>query len=214
MYGDADPEVLLVQPAGKHSLPELEKEADYLQKHAEKRFRLAAFVTEDWNRELSPWEAPAVWDDAPFGSGAGETLRFLLEEFLPALEQDIRADTKLCRILGGYSLAGLFSLWAAYETDAFSGIAAASPSVWFPGWMGHAESGRPKAEAIYLSLGKKEEKTRNPALAPVGDNIRALSELYRQQDIPCELEWNDGNHFRDSGIRTAKGFCWAMSHIR
>ena len=37
--------------------------------------------------------------------------------------------------IGGYSLAGLFSLWAAYQTDVFSGFAAASPSVWFPGFI-------------------------------------------------------------------------------
>jgi predicted alpha/beta superfamily hydrolase len=38
-------------------------------------------------------------------------------------------------IIGGYSLAGLFALWASTRTDLFFGVAAASPSVWFPGFI-------------------------------------------------------------------------------
>ena len=50
-------------------------------------------------------------------------------------EKTLRAILPLCADgaktyhIGGYSLAGLFALWAAYRTDAFSGTAAASPSV-------------------------------------------------------------------------------------
>ena len=47
----------------------------------------------------------------------------------------IKEDCKV--VLGGYSLAGLFALWAATRTDTMYGVAAASPSVWFPGWPGY-----------------------------------------------------------------------------
>lgn len=57
----------------------------------------------------------------------------------------LKTITELCSdphktyYLGGYSLAGLFSLWAAYQTNLFAGIAAASPSVWFPGFLDYAK---------------------------------------------------------------------------
>ena len=120
------------------------------------------------------------------------------------------ADVKLC--IGGYSLAGLFALWSAYETDLFDGVAAASPSVWFPGWIGHAETNAVKAGKVYLSLGDKEEKTRNPVMRTVGDNIRRQHELLQAEPAceKCILEMNQGNHFKEPDIRTAKGFAWLL----
>ena len=69
-------------------------------------------------------------------------------------------------------MAGLFALWAAGQTDRFSGVAAVSPSVWFPGFLEEMKSRRVQSDCIYLSLGDKEEKTRNPVMAQVGDCIR------------------------------------------
>ena len=59
-------------------------------------------------------------------------------------------------------MAGLFSLWAAYQTDAFGGVAAASPSIWFPDFLQYMKEHDIRTESVYLSLGDREEKTRNP----------------------------------------------------
>jgi len=67
---------------------------------------------------------------------------------------------------------------------------------------------------VYLSLGDKEEKTRNPVMRTVGDNIRRQHELL-QADPSCEkciLEMNQGNHFKEPDIRTAKGFAWLLQN--
>ena len=114
--------------------------------------------------------------------------------------------------IGGYSLAAFFALWAAYQTDLFNGVATASPSVWFPGWIEYAEKNTVKTEKVYLSLGDKEEKTRNPVMRTVGNNIRRQHELL-QSDPACKdciLEMNQGNHFKEPDIRTAKGFAWLL----
>ena len=58
-------------------------------------------------------------------------------------------------------MAGLFSLWAAYQTDAFAGVAAASPSIWFPDFLQYMKEHDIRTESVYLSLGDREEKTRN-----------------------------------------------------
>lgn len=112
--------------------------------------------------------------------------------------------------LGGYSLAGLFALWAGYQTDRFSGIAAASPSIWFPGFDEYMNSHTIHAGSVYLSLGDREERTRNQVMSAVGEKIRKAHELLTRQGVTCALEWNSGNHFKDADLRTAKAFAWVM----
>ena len=135
---------------------------------------------------------------------------------LALLEDGELSDRKLTIpiVLGGYSLAGFFALWAAYQTDRFEAVMAASPSVWFPGWLGYAETYKPKANAIYLSLGSKEEKTRHPVMRTVGDCIRRQAELLEAGQISHVLEWNPGNHFLDADLRCAKGFSWCLRHLK
>ena len=96
--------------------------------------------------------------------------------------------------LGGYSLAGLFSLWAGYQTDVFDGIAAASPSIWFPHFITYMHENTFQAEAAYLSLGDREEKTKNPVMSQVGGAIRDACKILQESGTRCILEWNKGNH--------------------
>ena len=45
------------------------------------------------------------------------------------------------------------------------------------------------------------------------DNQEAVNyELLNKQGIHTALEWNEGNHFKDADIRTAKAFAWAMKN--
>ena len=112
--------------------------------------------------------------------------------------------------IGGYSLAGLFALWAAYQTDTFDGVAAASPSMWFPGFADYMKENEIRTDTVYLSLGDKEEKARNPVMATVGDRIREAHALLKEQGANCILEWNKGNHFKDTDLRTARAFAWVL----
>ena len=156
----------------------------------------------DWNHDLSPWKAPAVFGRDQFGDGAEETLAEVLKTC---------NDRNKTYIIGGYSLAGLFALWAAYQTDAFSAVAAASPSVWFPGFSEYMKERIPQVRSVYLSLGDREEKARNPVLASVGEQIRDAHDMLTRQGVKTTLEWNSGNHFKEVDIRTAKAFAWAMN---
>jgi hypothetical protein len=66
-------------------------------------------------------------------------------------------------------------------------------------------------DAVYLSLGDREEKTRNPVMAQVGNAIREAEAMFAEAGKECTLEWNKGNHFKDPDLRTAKGFAWLMN---
>lgn len=206
VYSTPAPQMLFLQPVDEHDAGLLDSEIEAMQSCA-LPFALAAYEVKDWNRDLSPWEAPPVFGKVPFGGGAEETLRFVTERLLPELRTrfPISEDGKLC--IGGYSLAGLFALWAATRTEAFSGVAAASPSVWFPGWIDYVKAHLILAEKVYLSLGDREKRAKNPVMATVGDRIRELNALL-QAEHTVTLEWNQGNHFQDSDLRTAKAFLW------
>ena len=202
-YADDAPQIFFIQPVDAHDAELLDAEIEAMRDCA-LPFALAAFAVKDWDRDLSLWAAPPVFGKVPFGGMAEETLAFVLDRLLPGLRTRLGADTKLC--LGGYSLAGLFALWAATRTDAFSGVAAASPSVWFPGWLDYVKENSVQAKAVYLSLGDREERAKNPLMATVGDCIREQYALL-QADHIVTLEWNPGNHFQDSEKRTARAFC-------
>ena len=67
-----------------------------------------------------------------------------------------------------------------------------------------------QAQRIYLSLGDREERTRNATLTAVGDNIRTLHSRLTERGADCTLEWNSGGHFKDTDLRTARAFQWVM----
>ena len=213
-YGSKDAEYLLIQPVDSHDLAEMGIEIAAIQERVKEPFLLVPVPVASWNADLSPWPAPPVFGNEAFGDGAKDMLRTILEEVIPQVKAEyaLSPDGKL--ILGGYSLAGLFALWSGYETDAFDGIAAASPSVWFPGFLDYTKQRPIQAKAVYLSLGDKEERTRNPVMRQVGDCIRALYAEYKEiPEVDATLFWNEGNHFTEPEIRTAKGFAWCIDFL-
>ena len=109
--------------------------------------------------------------------------------------------------------AGLFSLWDGFSSSSFRAVSAASASVWFPGWLDYVSERECKAPHVYLSLGDKEEKTRNPVMATVGSCMRSMDEVLSRKGTNHILEWNEGNHFKDADLRCAKGFAWALKRI-
>ena len=206
-FGDNKSDLILIQMVDSHSIQMIESETELIRKLSSRDdFRLVACQVDDWNRDLSPWEAPPVFGKEGFGGKAEKTLQDLKESVLSRCGQ---ADRKF---IGGYSLAGLFALWAAYRMECFDGVASASPSVWFPGFVEMAEKERLLTKKVYLSLGDKEEKAKNLVMAMVGDSIRRLNQIYTEMDkIKTVLEWNEGNHFREPELRMAKGFAWVMN---
>ncbi len=199
-YGSKSENIVLIQMVDGHDDLMIKKELSLIGSSA----RLITFKVDDWNRDLSPWSAKAVFGKEDFKGKAEETL-----EKVFAYITDIKGEC----IIGGYSLAGLFALWAAARTDRFVGVAAASPSVWFPGFTDYLKENEIHARNVYLSLGNKEEKTRNPVMKTVGENIQTIYGMLSEKGMKVTLEYNPGNHFMDADIRTAKAFSWCMKNI-
>ena len=168
-------------------------------------FSLAVFDVTDWNAQFSPWTAPAVFGKDSFSGKGNDTLRFLEDEFLPEIKSKFPESEVF---LTGYSLAGLFSLWALYETDKFNGAVCCSSSLWFDKWDEYASLHRIKSPStIYMSLGDREEKTKNKVMSKVGDRTRRQAEILKEDPNVEKLyfEWNEGGHFVEPLKRVAKG---------
>ncbi|MBQ9510645.1 MAG: esterase [Clostridia bacterium] len=213
LLGNTSSGNIFIQLVDEHDEAMLQNEAEQINKiGGTDDWCLASIKTENWNDDLSPWQTDAVFGKQGFGGGARLTLDGVLN-IVEKLKTSLPAAVKKFFIVG-YSLAGLFALWAAYQTNVFCGVAAVSPSVWFDGWTDYSSQNEIKTKAVYLSLGDKEEKTKNPRMARVGDAIRTQYDVLSGAEVRCKLEWNSGNHFVESDRRVAKGVCWLIDVIK
>ena len=154
--------------------------------------------------------SPADGQSAPHHFGFPRGRSFAVSHATPDYSDPAASGVRF--FLGGYSIGALFALWTAYQTDVFSGIAAASPSLWYPDFIEYMEENKILTDAVYLSIGTKEEAIRNRVMSRVGDGIRAADEILSRAGILKTFEWNQGKHFQDQEKRTAMGFAWLLKN--
>lgn len=179
-------------------------------------FTLVTISGLDWNHEMAPWDAAPVFskNDTPFTQGADAYLKQLTEEIIPCAECCIQGRVSW-RGLAGYSLAGLFAVYAMYQTAHFERIASISGSLWFPDFAAYALFNKPikNPKRLYFSLGDAESRTKNPYLKTVQSCTEKLVAFYQKQGINTTLCMNAGGHFKDTDIRTAAGILWLLSEL-
>lgn len=168
-----------------------------------------------WDHDMAPWDSPPAFrNGAPFSGGADAYLHLLTETILPQTEQFLAAPPRWHGI-AGYSLAGLFAVYAICQTPVFSRVASVSGSLWFPGireyLFSHPAKCRP--DCMYFSLGDKECRTRNPILQTVQQNTQAIQAFYQQQGIETIFQSNPGNHHDHAAARTAAGIAWLLRDV-
>src|SRR5574344_455977 len=147
-----------------------EKVWEQCSKTGTKRFVLVEVDGVDWNADMSPWPSEKLFaDDVPCTGKAAEWLHVLTSQVIPAVEKEL---TITHRFIAGYSLAGLFALWSAYETDVFDGIISGSGSFWFPCFIEYVRKTEMQHTpcSIYLSLGDRESHVKNETLNKVEEN--------------------------------------------
>lgn len=164
---------------------------------------MIAVSIHDWQGELSPWAAPAIFGKYDF-AGNASLLLSELESFWMWFEKDNQIETNQL-YLCGYSLAGLFSLWASSQTNLFKKIAAVSPSVWYLNFVEYMQQNPIQTREVYMSLGDKEANAKNKVMATVKTCFDAVIQILQKQDIPLTYEYNPGNHFQDVELRMTKG---------
>ena len=162
----------------------------------------------DWNDSLTPWRAPGIYRGNPdFAGDAATTLSELVGEATCAIERaEGLAPSK--RAICGYSLGGLFALYAFTHTDAFAACACLSGSVWYDGWVDHLRglefdgAGR----FAFLSIGSKEKHAAPRILHHVQDDMGECAAILRDHGCQAEFVVGHGNHMSFVKERFDAGF--------
>ena len=152
----------------------------------------------NWNDDLTPWPAVGVFKKAkPFGGKAAAFLDKLTHEIIPETERDLGIEDAE-RTLLGVSLSGLFAVWAAFNTDAFSNIISLSGSLWYDGfieWM-KGQTPSPQLKKICLLLGEKEKNAKEKRMATVEERTLAVADILKENSqATVVFELVEGTHF-------------------
>lgn len=180
-------------------------------------FLMLSVKPNNWNNDFTPWSTAAfrAGESAPSGNAASY-IKVLSEEIKPFIDENFRTkkDTENT-ILIGYSLGGLTALYSLYKTDVFGRIGSISGSLWYDDWITFMENTLPERKTckLYLSLGRKEPKSRNSRMAKVGDCTERATEILKSRfgEKQVFFEWNEGGHFTDISKRLAKAIVWLVN---
>ena len=181
-------------------------------KTQKKDYIILSFQVNDWDNELSPWESKGIKNEYFKGNGQ-KTLDFIIKDFLPYFENKFPIIKNKPKIIGGYSLSGLFSLYAFYSTNIFIAVGGFSPLLWYENWNEFINKNEIKNNGsyVYLSLGDIEEKNNEGDLS-IGCKVRDFYEIIsKDKNIKdCIYEINEGDHFDNVEFKIAKGFSWLL----
>lgn len=166
----------------------------------------------NWNDALTPWPAPALRREGPaFGGEAASTLVVLTREL--ALYEQANSLEPQSRAILGYSLGGLFALYALCAGKVFDAAASVSGSLWYDDWVEWLErrhgivAPNVSTAFAFLSVGTKEKRAAQPRIKRVEDCTRKTEELLRSKGVATQLEIGPGSHFQRVNERLARALC-------
>ena len=164
---------------------------------------LACVDGAQWERDFTPWPAERVFArGAGFYGGAPA----YLTSFAALVE---RTEQRLAfpvteRYLTGYSLAGLFAVYAWLQGLPLDGIGSFSGSLWYDGFAEWAMAKDARPVSLVMSVGDREKRARNPRMAQVEACTRRLAEHWAEK-MPVRFWLEKGGHFEDTAERMARG---------
>ena len=163
----------------------------------------------NWNDDLTPWPAEGVFKKAkPFGGRAAVFLDKLTREIIPEAEKQLAVENPERTILG-VSLSGLFAVWSAFNTDAFTNVISISGSLWyddFVDWM-KENALSPSIRKVCMLLGEKEKYAKEKRMVTVEERTIAVANILKEKscaDVVFELV--EGTHFSPILPRLEKAF--------
>lgn len=154
-------------------------------------------VVDDWNDELTPWPAKGVSARRPdFGGHGARTLETLTERLVPVAERR-EGLSPARRAIAGYSLAGLFSIYAFANCDTFQDAASMSGSFWYEGWVDYLAGLKRHKDGslVYLSLGTAERKAPQKIMRTVQEHTDETARILEGWGARVEKRYGPGGHF-------------------
>lgn len=180
----------------------------------DKDFSLLTIYDFDWNNNLSPYKAPTIFKGT--SDFKGEAKDFLEQVILKLInEVTIKENIRpIYKGLVGYSMAGLFAVYALFKTDAFLKVGSVSGSLWYPNFVEFIKNNEVlhSISTFYMSLGDKEKMTKNQTMRQVEDNSLIIFDRISSIIPHSKFEFNKGNHFQDEALRFAKCIAYLLSN--
>jgi len=170
--------------------------------------------------DYTPWPLQAS-ETMPmdFGGKAEAHLSFITTHVIPFCESEYGfASSAEKRVIGGYSLGGLFSLYAAVNTDFFGTVLSCSSSLWYPGFLDYLKEHPFKAvhPKLYMSVGEQEGTTATNLTADQTLNTLALKDWvepkFQASDFQFKLE--EGNHGTNISRRAERAVEWVEENSK
>ena len=170
--------------------------------------------------DYTPWPLQAS-ETMPmdFEGKAEEHLSFISTHVIPFCESEYGlASSAEKRVIGGYSLGGLFSLYAAVNNDLFGTVLSCSSSLWYPDFLDYLKEHPFKAAhpKLYMSVGDQEGTTATNLTADQTSNTIALKDFYEPKfqagDFNFTLE--EGNHGNDISGRAWRAVEWVEENCK
>ena len=154
-----------------------------------------------------------------FGGKAEEHLSLITTHVIPFCESEYGfASSAEKRVMGGYSLGGLFSLYAAVNTDFFGTVLSCSSSLWYPGFLDYLKEHPFKAAhpKLYMSVGDQEGTTSTNLTAAQTCNTIALKDFYepRFQASDFQFKLEEGNHGTNIPRRVERAVAWVEENSK
>ena len=170
--------------------------------------------------DYTPWPLQAS-ENMPmdFGGKAAEHLSFFETHVIPFCESEYGFTSSAeKRVIGGYSLGGLFSLYAAVNTDLFGTVLSCSSSLWYPDFLDFLKehpfkSAHPK---LYMSVGDQEGTTATNLTATQTSNTIALKDFYEPKFLAGDFKFTleEGNHGNNISGRAWRAVEWVEENSK
>ncbi|GAB2951990.1 alpha/beta hydrolase-fold protein [Hymenobacter coalescens] len=166
------------------------------------------------------------WTNAQYGGGQGnQYVDFLVQTLKPYIDQNYRTlPDRLNTGIGGSSMGGLISLYAALEYPAVFGRAAIfSPAFWFAetelkNYLHQHRAAAGQPTRFYFVAGTQESQTMVPLMSAVRDSLQRAgyaatdlsyqtradgqhAEWFWRREFPAAYQWL----FRPAGVTDTRG---------
>lgn len=168
---------------------------------------VVALPVNNWNDALTPWPAEGLYrGESDFGGNAARTLAELTGEVIPAIEKNAGWRPS-ARAICGYSLGGLFAVFALTHSNLFDACGCLSGSLWYEGWAEYLRNLDVdlRRKYAFLSIGTKEKRAARPLLKTSQSKMEECARLLEQKGCVVHYQTGPGNHLQHVTERFSAG---------
>ena len=216
-YENEDKSYPVVYLHGDEAIYSLLKEADFL---SEVSYIIVGIISENRLNELTPWPSPSLHPKFPnFGGEGNEYLSFIETKLKPAVDEKYRTLTSSeATGIAGYSLGGLISLYAAYNTNSFGCVASMSGSFWYPEFVSYAKKHSicNRNGKIYMSSGDREGVGHKDIKKDAVTFTKNMYDILVSDlsSARVTITWDEGGHHDHTYDRYKNALLWLNDNLK